>query len=443
MMIPENVNKYIKKYSLPGWEIEHAGLDNINNVVVIPAICEFENIKTLLASLAENEGKYFPYTLYLFVINNSAEPEENIRLDNANTLAYLRTIIKNDISTCDELQRKINSTGLRIALVDASSAGKELPIKDAGVGLARKIGLDLVLGTFNYNSSDKKILICLDADCTVEKNYLTEIIENFNNKNLTAAIINFSHQINGGTELDPAIICYEIFLRYYVLGLRYAGSPYAFHTVGSTIACDYESYVKAEGMNKRKAAEDFYFMEKLAKIVSIDKITGTTVHPSGRSSWRVPFGTGQRVNRFLAHTHNDFLLYNPKTFSILKEWINEFNSPAVNDADFYLAKAAEIDFYLHRFLIEQNFSDSWSKILKSSASCEQANRQKIKWFDGFKTLKLIHYLRDSAYPLINMFEAADELFGLCGINFYPGRKGKDIPSIEIQKEYLNILRKNA
>ena len=63
-----------------------------------------------------------------------------------------------------------------------------------------------------------------------------------------------------------AIICYEIFLRYYVLGLKFAKSDYAFHTIGSTMLCTPDAYVKVEGMNKRKAAEDFYFLEKLAKI---------------------------------------------------------------------------------------------------------------------------------------------------------------------------------
>ena len=38
---------------------------------------------------------------------------------------------------------------------------------------------------------------------------------------------------------NSAIICYETFLRYYVMCLRYAGSYYAFHTIGSAMACDH------------------------------------------------------------------------------------------------------------------------------------------------------------------------------------------------------------
>ena len=31
------------------------------------------------------------------------------------------------------------------------------------------------------------------------------------------------------------------------------------------------------------------------------------VYPSERKSWRVPFGTGQRVTRFHANTHKEYL----------------------------------------------------------------------------------------------------------------------------------------
>lgn len=82
------------------------------------------------------------------------------------------------------------------------------------------------------------------------------------------------------------------------MGLEVSGSPYAFHTIGSTMACDAEMYVKIQGMNKKKAAEDFYFMEKLSKNVKIHKIISAKVYPSSRGSWRVPFGTGRSVTRF-------------------------------------------------------------------------------------------------------------------------------------------------
>jgi len=101
-------------------------------------------------------------------------------------------------------------------------------------------------------------------------------------------------------EGQAAICCYEIFLRYWVLGLKYAKSPWAFHSIGSTIVTSTDSYLKVRGMNKREAGEDFYFLNKLAKIGSIDYIRDTCVFPSARSSSRVPFGTGKRIERFLS-----------------------------------------------------------------------------------------------------------------------------------------------
>ena len=141
-------------------------------------------------------------------------------------------------------------------------------------------------------------MIWLDADCKVDDNYLCAVVDEFNKKNLSAATINFSHDVSGTGELTEAIIPYEIFLRYYVLGLKYAKSPYAFHTIGSTIAIDHNAYIKAGGMNKKKAAEDFYFLQKVAKNYEIKKIISTTVYPSSRHSWRVPFGTGRSVTRY-------------------------------------------------------------------------------------------------------------------------------------------------
>ena len=70
----------------------------------------------------------------LIVVNNSVSSSEEVKLDNQTTLTYLRN-----------LQSKIN-----ISFIDAASAGKEMDDKNGGVGLARKIGMDLALTKFDY-----------------------------------------------------------------------------------------------------------------------------------------------------------------------------------------------------------------------------------------------------------------------------------------------------
>lgn len=427
--LPQYVKKYIDKFGISGWEIFKGEDKCYKQIIVIPAVQEFENIKKLIASLSQNENTYFSKTLILFSINSIENASSEVVNENQNTIDYLTSLIK---------QNSI----LNIALVDINSPGKQMPEKEGGVGLARKIAMDLALIEFDYADHSKNILVCLDADCEVENNYIGEIYKYFNDKKCSAAYVQFEHMLSGNRSNDLAIICYEMFLRYYVLGLQYADSPYAFHTIGSTMACDTETYVKIQGMNKKKAAEDFYFMEKLSKNVEIEKIDGTKVFPSSRSSWRVPFGTGRSVMRYLAEERDEYLLYSPKSFYILKEWVNYYHSSSVLSAEEYLRAAKSIHDELFNFLIQNNFEASWQKIVNNSNSDVQINIQKKYWFDGFRTLKLIHHLRDKAHPLINMFDALDEMFENLGSERIE-RFGKEIPSFENQLKYLNLLRELA
>lgn len=437
--LPKDVIRYLDNYAAGNWKIEWNTDPDINCGIVIPAIMEYENIKKLISCLLNSDPEYFKNILILFVINNKTSSSIEIKTDNQKSIVLLRSIIEKKAT--DDFTKQLIDSGIQIGLIDASSEGKELPEKEGGVGLARKIGMDLCLKIFNYNSPFSKLLVCLDADCKVDKNYLAGIQQSLKTKNLKAGYFNFRHQIEGEEESKFAIVCYEIFLRYYVLGLKFACSPYAFHTIGSTMICSYDSYIKTEGMNKRKAAEDFYFLEKLAKNFPITKIESATVYPSGRSSWRVPFGTGQRVTRFLAKDQNEYLLYSTESFRILKLWLNEFNNPTIKSADEYLKISGEIHPSLYGFLIEQKFEENWKRILSNSKSPEQIQKQKTFWFDGFRTLKLIHHLRDNGFPQINMFQAADNI--LSEFNQQTPGAGNNIPSLSLQIEYLEILRKLA
>jgi len=438
IILPNNVEKYLTKFAYDKWDIYGCGT-KYKSIIVIPAIDEYENIKTLLTSLIKNDKITFQSTLVLFVVNHTVSSAANVKRDNIKTIEYLKNIIDKQ-NNKDELSQAVINSGLHLGLVNASSEGLELDDKEGGVGLARKIGMDEALKFFDYDSNNKNILICLDADCTASENYILTIRQAFGKTNISAGYVNFAHDKIDDVENYKAIINYEIFLRYYVLGLKYAESPYAYHSIGSTMVCDVESYLKIQGMNKRKAAEDFYFMEKLSKITEIKKIDGTTVYPSSRGSWRVPFGTGKRVTRFLEKVQNEYLLYAPESFMVLKKWNEVFYSDEILSAEEYLNYAKRINGTLFNFIIENKFEKNCDKILTNTKSINQINKQKRLWFDGFKTLKLIHYLRDSEFPLINMFDAVDELFKLMQIPFEHKNTNGEIPPIEVQEKYLEKLR---
>jgi len=438
-LFPPILQKYIQKNQYSNWLIEPIPNRLYNCIIVIPALAELENVKKLLLSLSENESTYFNDTLILFVVNNTISVSEDIKLNNKLTIEYLNNLTSKYTPITNSIS--IVTSELQVAFIDASTVGKEMNDKDGGVGLARKIGMDIALNYFDYSSRIKKIFICLDADCTVEKNYITAITEYFQKESCKAAVVNYEHNIYNMNENTAAIICYELFLRYYLLGLQYAGSPYAFHTIGSTIVCDYESYVKIGGMNKLKAAEDFYFLEKLSKITKVHSIKSTCVYPSSRPSFRVPFGTGQRVNRFIAKVRNEYILYNPQSFVILKKWLLLFDSLNKTNLKPILTEVKRISTDLYHFLNENKFEQFWKKICLQDLKDQQIIKQKKFWFDAFKTLKLIHYLRDHGYPVINMFDAIDKLLELFGVNESVKRNEDILQDLDKQKEYLLLLRK--
>ena len=437
-MLDSEVFKYLNKYALKGIDLVWNPDNDITSAVIVPAIQEYDNIKTLLWSLIKNESDHFHNTLFIFVINNLLSSYPEVKEDNKRSLKLLNEIVNKSLT--DSFVESIIKSELKIGYIDASSPGKELFEKEGGVGLARKIGMDTALSIFNYTEKRKeKLLICLDADCTVKENYLTEIHKHFYENKIKAASIYFEHILAGPGNNISAIICYETFLRYYVMCLRYAGSYYAFHTIGSAMACDHKTYIKAEGMNKKKAAEDFYFLEKISKHTPIFNIKNTAVFPSERKSWRVPFGTGQRVTRFHAKTHEEYFLYDPLIFEILKEWLNIFHSGDILSPDKYLQKGKSICKGLYEFLQFHNLSKNFGAILNSSKSAEQIRMQQFRWFDGFRTLKLVHYLRDNYFRNINMYDALDIIFTKYNISI-PQRANENIPVKEIQLQYLEILR---
>ncbi|MEJ2105490.1 MAG: hypothetical protein P8X47_13090 [Ignavibacteriaceae bacterium] len=140
---PKEVTDYLDSKALNRWKLEWNEVSGIENVVVIPAISEFENFPNLLNSLNKNDCASLQKSLIIFVINNSVSSENKIKDDNKKSTDLLRSIISK--STSHNFLAEILPSGINIGLIDASSEGNEFTKKEAGVGLARKIGLDEAL----------------------------------------------------------------------------------------------------------------------------------------------------------------------------------------------------------------------------------------------------------------------------------------------------------
>ena len=217
--------------------------------------------------------------------------------------------------------------------------------------------------------------------------------------------MNFAHCAGKSDAEHRAIELYESFMRYYVRGLEFAGSPYAFYALGSAIVCRSEAYVKAGGMRARNGGEDFYFMQAVSKFGHCGVIENALVEPSARPSDRVPFGTGPKVREIL--DGHELLFYNPEIFKNLKILLDTVNSLKKVEEFRDLPKIVSIncDEETLRFLKQNNFATVWKKIFKNTKQETIYLKKSFHiWFDAFRTLKYIHFA-ETKYPRVNSQEA--------------------------------------
>jgi len=307
-----------------------------------------------------------------------------------------------------------------VLLVDRFSDGRQLPIK-GGVGFARKIGADLAVSLIHRQRINSAWIHCTDADVQLPKTYFTcsNSLQN-DCANYSALIYPFSHCDDQdrveSLEVLLATQLYELSLRYYVAGMKFARSPYAFHTIGSTMAVSAFHYAKVRGFPKREAGEDFYLLNKLAKVGAVLELALDTdceaIEIASRRSDRVPFGTGAAVNKItgLVDPVNEFRFYDPMVFEMLKRWLQSL--PAIWQsgsseltADIFskqTANSSQLDQRqaLLAGLKEIKTDQALAHAFRQSSSLEQFSRQMHTWFDALRTLKLIHFLRDNYLPSI-------------------------------------------
>lgn len=398
---------WLEKRGLEDRPLHGPGTEGVSRVVVIPVLEESRHLFRTLKSLAENPTEDLEDTLVICVINNRAEPYASVDQigDNQKSLRRIEKIVRGGESAADPAD-EIGT--LRLAFIDASSPGQELPPK-MGVGEARRIGLDRALAVVCHNDLPDGLLISLDADTTVAPNYLSAIAQHFGANDTGGGVVSYAHVLPDDPGQKEAILLYELFLRYHELGLRAAGSPYAVPTIGSTIVVSGSAYVAAGGMNRKQAGEDFYFIQQLVKTSSVSRIDTTTVFPSARASDRVPFGTGAGIGRHMAGEEGLRTAYNPEGYRVLGRWLTLVQERLDADAGALLEGAAAIAPPLETFLIQKRFEDVWPKLRTNAPDLPGLTAQFHRWFDGFKSLKLIHHLRDNGFPLMPLEDAVTDL----------------------------------
>ncbi len=369
---------------------------HFRRAVVIPALAETESLPATLQSLSANTpAEILDDTLVLVIVNNRPMPtngKENI--------AILQEYIRDNAQTLKWLETKSRHIPLQLGWIDASSRGNELPPR-GGVGLARKIVCDSALAHLKESENpfllQEFVFFSLDADTLVSSDYLDTAGRELLVSGKSGGVVSFKHRQTGTPEGQAAIDAYEAFLYYYVDGLRLAGSPYAFHTVGSCLCFTAKGYMRAGGFPaRRQAGEDFYFCMELAKTGGICEIRKTKVFPSSRISHRVPFGTGRRMADALLGGKEELPAYDFRVFIALRELLSSVSANIDKDAEQIYAcihHTPTVD-----FLEERGFSQIWPRFQRQYGNEKAILAAFHRWFDGFVTLKYIHRLTEQLWP---------------------------------------------
>ena len=405
------LNRYLEKRTMTGpWQVTGIKRHDYAGAVVIPACDEEQWLFRTLDSLAANHPEQLASFLVLVVVNQPKEADHPVKIANRRLLEQF---------TASPLR-----TRLELGWVDACSEGFELA--RGGVGSARKLGLDLALR--HLDTAIDPLLVSLDADTLVEPNYLEAISDHFASSSTGGAVLPFAHQPAANQTEQRAIDSYELYIRLYLLGLTLAGSPYAFHTIGSAMACRVSAYLGCGGMNRRTGGEDFYFLQSLAKTSGVSLLQGTTVHPSSRLSSRVQFGTGPALIESIGNPHRK-IFYPHRAFALLGEWLRTIENSTERDGSDLQGLAQGLNPHLGLFLHRQKFAGAWDRLRRNHHDPPGLLRAFHTWFDSLKTQQLLKTLcQNEPLGMVAAEEAIAAFFPEVGLK-QAGDLAEDLQSL--------------
>lgn len=368
--------RYFERYAYGPPLYPHIDPDeNTEIIVVIPSYRETQLLHAV-ESLVRCEPPAFK-VLVLIIVN---EPE------NADPI----TTNLNEVATQQLSELKVPEF-MKLVIHRA-----ELPQKKAGVGLARKLGMDEAARWFNVLGKNG-IITCYDSDCNCDPSFFKEIHKTVLHKKLDAGVIFYEHPLT-----NSEIIQYELFLRYHIDALRFAQYPYAFQTLGSCISVRSFTYQKSGGMNTRKAGEDFYFLHKIIPHCQFGEINGASIYPSPRESDRVPFGTGIALTKIAQL--DQYLAYAPESFITMRSLFNQLEAFYEN-SEVILAESIKAFHQAH------DFEAALNQMRDNVSSFSTFKKRFFTWWDAFRALKYVHFARDHYYsniPLANAIKWLDE-----------------------------------
>ncbi len=345
--------------------------------VAIPVLAEYDNLPRLVESLRCQTLSDF--SVYCCVNNcegwadDCDEYHHSVFCDNQMSLNFLRQF--------------------PFKILDYSSVGNGWRDKQQGVGWARKVLFEAIA----EGCDDNEIIVSLDADTVFSETYLESVIDVMNgHPDRSAICVPYYHPLSGDDNTDRSMLRYEMYMRYYFLSLKESGNPYAFTALGSAMVFPLWAYRRVGGITPLQGGEDFYLMQKFAKTGTIILSCNEVVRPQGRSSVRVPFGTGPAIAKGIDFIEAAYPFYPFEGFRAVDETY----------ALFPRLYSEEIETPMSDFLRQQLKTESlWQPLRKNFKNKELFVHACQERVDG---LRILQYLK--TFPLR---ASEDELQEFC------------------------------
>ncbi|MBN2666386.1 MAG: glycosyltransferase family 2 protein [Bacteroidales bacterium] len=392
---------WLEQNSLFSRIITEAPAQNTGIIVVVPAFDE-PGITNLLDSFAGCSLP--PCRVEILIVVNAP--------DNAGEESLINT--RNTAAAADSWKKLNQNLFFNVYVIDG------LGLKSSGwsVGLARKTGMDEALRRFDLLNNPDGIILNIDADCTVKNDYFEAVYsEMAGRSDRMACSVYFEHPVSGDDfteEIYRSVKLYELHMRYFVQGLSYAGFPWVHHTVGSAIAIKAIAYVKAGGMNKRSAGEDFYFIQKLLPAGGFFNLTSTTVYPSPRVSTRVPFGTGPVISRLAESPDAGLLSYNPEAFRELRLFFSMIDGFFCEETNTGINKYSDLPPGIRQFISSEDWDTRVTEIRNNTSGMDSFRKRFFSWFNMFRIVKYLNSVHGTHFKKVPVEEAASELLKMMG-----------------------------